>query len=523
MNGYIYIRVSTKEQVDGNSLEDQEKSVRALFAKMSVNVVGLYADKGESAKTTNRPDFLRMTDDCRKNKGKVQFVGVYKIDRFARHAADHQAVKTLLLRYGVQLVSATEPFDDTAPGHLMENVTAAFAQFDNEVRSERSKQGMKSSFEKGYWQWTPPLGYRRILSTNGKSTIEFDSGKGPLLLWGLNEFTKGIFTQMEVLKKLTRRGLRNNDGSKISPQTFQRILRNKFYAGFVVSPKWQIEAKGQHEALISLEVWLRIQKILDGELTAKGLRPKLRADFPLKHFVCCPVCSKPLTGSYSTGRGGRYGYYHCYKVPRHNAYFSKTDLERDFQEYLPHVSASEGRLQLLKAVIIDTWQTKKKESGQDLEKFGVQIAELEEKQRKTIDLIRDEILTREMGKIELGRIESQINEVRLAKAETGSDKFDVGTAADKWVRSLKKPDRFWLNLKEVEQKVKFQQLVFPEGVVYHNPGFGTPRTGLLFQLIPEPATDKSRLVHPEGVGPSTSSMSTKRSTAELRVLILTLL
>ena len=44
---------------------------------------------------------------------------------------------------GISLRSATEPIDDTSTGKLMEGVLAAFAQFDNDVRSERTLAGMR--------------------------------------------------------------------------------------------------------------------------------------------------------------------------------------------------------------------------------------------------------------------------------------------------------------------------------------------------------------------------------------------
>jgi DNA invertase Pin-like site-specific DNA recombinase len=44
------------------------------------------------------------------------------------------------------LRSATEPIDDTSTGKLMEGVLAAFAQFDNDVRSDRTRAGMKAGW-----------------------------------------------------------------------------------------------------------------------------------------------------------------------------------------------------------------------------------------------------------------------------------------------------------------------------------------------------------------------------------------
>jgi DNA invertase Pin-like site-specific DNA recombinase len=71
---------------------------------------------------------------CRSNKGKVHFV---------------VALRSHLKSLGISLRSATEPIDDTSTGKLMEGVLAAFAQFDNDVRLDRTRAGMRAALELG--------------------------------------------------------------------------------------------------------------------------------------------------------------------------------------------------------------------------------------------------------------------------------------------------------------------------------------------------------------------------------------
>jgi DNA invertase Pin-like site-specific DNA recombinase len=84
---------------------------------------------------------------CRTNKGSVQFVVVFNLTRFAREKYDHFALRAHLKSLGISLRSATEPIDDTSTGKLMEGVLAAFAQFDNDVRSDRTRAGMRAALE----------------------------------------------------------------------------------------------------------------------------------------------------------------------------------------------------------------------------------------------------------------------------------------------------------------------------------------------------------------------------------------
>jgi hypothetical protein len=73
----------------------------------------------------------------------VHFVVVFNLTRFARDKYDHFALRSHLQSLGISLRSATEPIDDTSTGKLMEGVLAAFAQFDNDVRSDRTRAGIR--------------------------------------------------------------------------------------------------------------------------------------------------------------------------------------------------------------------------------------------------------------------------------------------------------------------------------------------------------------------------------------------
>jgi DNA invertase Pin-like site-specific DNA recombinase len=95
------------------------------------------------------PNLLRY---CRLNKGRVHFVVVFNLTRFARDKYDHFALRFTAVaghlgavRHLVTAAPATERIDDTSTGKLMEGVLAAFGQFDNDCRSDRTRVGMKAA------------------------------------------------------------------------------------------------------------------------------------------------------------------------------------------------------------------------------------------------------------------------------------------------------------------------------------------------------------------------------------------
>ena len=99
----------------------------------------------------------------------MHFVVVFNLTRFARDKYDHFALRSHLQSLGISLRSATEPIDDTATGKLIEGVLAAFAQFDNDCRSDWTRAGMQATLELGRWVFLASIGYLNAPRSMGKA------------------------------------------------------------------------------------------------------------------------------------------------------------------------------------------------------------------------------------------------------------------------------------------------------------------------------------------------------------------
>jgi site-specific DNA recombinase len=75
--------VSTDDQTRGTSLETQETECREFAERRGLTIDRVLRGEGESAKTTIRPAFQEMLKFCSANKGKVEAVIVWKLDRFS--------------------------------------------------------------------------------------------------------------------------------------------------------------------------------------------------------------------------------------------------------------------------------------------------------------------------------------------------------------------------------------------------------------------------------------------------------
>jgi hypothetical protein len=115
---------------------------------------------------------------------------------------------------------------------------------------------------------------------------------------------------------MTDAGLRTRRGFVLSPQSFGPMVRNSIYVGRVESPDYGVSTRGDFEPLIDEATFYRVQAVLDGRVVVAGPRPRNHPDFPLRGFVRCETCGRPLTGSWSKGRNGHYAYYHCQRQCR---------------------------------------------------------------------------------------------------------------------------------------------------------------------------------------------------------------
>ena len=174
---------------------------------------------------------------------------MYNLTRFAREKYDHFALRAHLKSLGISLRSATEPIDDTSTGKLMEGVLAAFAQFDNDVRSDRTRAGMRAALELGRWTFPAPLGYLNAPKWSNASLVH-DPERWPLVRRAFEDLATGQYSKQEVIARATEAGLRSRKGLALSSQSFGQMMRNPIYVGKVERSDRGISAQGDFEPLV---------------------------------------------------------------------------------------------------------------------------------------------------------------------------------------------------------------------------------------------------------------------------------
>ncbi|MGH3442624.1 MAG: recombinase family protein, partial [Nitriliruptorales bacterium] len=210
----IYVRVSSKEQAEGGySIEAQQGACRRFVAERGWLLAGEYVDRGESARTADRPEFQRMLRENATDP--AHFIVVHKIDRLARNVEDHVLVRGQLRKQGTRLVSVTEAIDESPMGRMMENIAASFAEWYSDNLGQEVRKGMTQKARNGIWPSTAPIGYRNVrtgLGRKSESVLEIDSETAPLVREAFELYATGQWTLTTLAAELEKRGLRTRNG-----------------------------------------------------------------------------------------------------------------------------------------------------------------------------------------------------------------------------------------------------------------------------------------------------------------------
>ena len=427
----IYLRVSTEEQVENYSLDTQEEICKKEAERRGLEVLEIFREEGRSAKNIQgRPMLIQMLEYCRKHKKEVGAVIIYRLDRISRQTSDYLAIRKKLAECEIKLISATEPTGNSPTEKFVETMLAGFAQMDNDVRSERSKNGLRARFLTGLNHGYVPLGY---VNQNGYAIKDHETFDKMKSAWDL--MATGTKTLREIAVILNEQGLRGGRKEKgkeflLRPQTVNRFFRNKFYAGKVLSKKYGEEVNGQHPPMITEEQYYKVQAILDGRNTHISLplarRNKDNPDFPLRRIVKCVKCGASFTGAWSKGKRKRYAYYFCRNRCKDSASNVPVDiLESATIKKLGNISLTGQTVELFNAWLrkkyyerVSTWQKRRDQADGELAKLYEFRQGLIEK--NVAGIYSDEIF-KEQNKI----VEEKIKTLQVAKNDELLEKYNL--------------------------------------------------------------------------------------------------
>ena len=499
----IYCRVSSSKQtVRGDGLNSQETRCRDFAKYRGYDVVEVFRDDSSGSLTT-RPGMQAMLEYLRKRKNDPHAVIIDDISRLARGVMAHFELRMKIDKAGGVLVSPSIEFGEDSDSQLVENLLASVSQHQRQKNGEQTVNRMRARIQNGYWVFQAPVGYRYERSSGQGKILVRDEPNASALQEALEGYASGRFeTQVEVKRFLERQPSFPKDlpGGQIRNQRVYDMLTRVIYAGYIEAPKWNIPLrKGQHEGLISLETFEKIQTRLKSSAKAPA-RKDINADFPLRGFVLCNDCGKPLTACWSKGKNKKYPYYLCPTkgCPSYRKSIKRDELEGAFEGVLQSIQPSEGLFALVKAMFRDVWDMRLQQSSDAAKAHKSNIKRLD----KQIDQLLDRIVNANNSSV-VSAYEKRIAKLEREKllaeeqlAQCGKPRHTYEESFEHAMRFLANPWNIWKN-SDLALKRTVLRLAFVEPLPYcRNQGLRTPKLSLPFKALGEIFSNKCEMAHP---------------------------
>lgn len=493
----IYIRVSSKRQVENMSLSEQLRICKEYCYRQGYDVSDdrIFEEKGESAKTANRTELQRMLQFCTKNRKEVRCVVVYKLDRFSRKVEDHTALRAVLSKLEVQLLSATEPIgDDSIVSTLTENVLASFAQFDNDVRGERARNGLRAASLEGGWVSQAPTGYINAKNELKQPTLVVVEQRRKPIRRFFQEFSTGRYKQEEAAILAHKVGVRTNKDGVVSRNGAIKMLKAVVYTGNVQNRATGGRIiKGLHESIIDFATFQKVQDVLSGRQRAGDSSDRYRVKnplYPLRRFLVCSLCEKSLTASAPKGKMEKpYEAYHCHRctIKREGARVS-IPQEKAHSLFEAQLSSAEPQSwvpDVFREIVLRRWNDEFKTAQKALNSVEKQLQDIKADKSRLLDLLIDK-------KISDDAYTEKENEYVIQRAQLEAERRELQTKEENKERIVDNAARFLIDLPKswremsLENRQKFQTALFTAKiVVYPDQTFGTPQFSPIIEQVTE--------------------------------------
>ena len=321
--GYGYVRVSTDKQEE-LSPDSQEKLIKDYAKKNNIVILKIFFEIGVSGRSADkRPAFQEMIASAKSKEHPVDAILVWKFSRFARNQEESIVYKSLLKKQNnVDVISVSEPLIDGPFGSLIERIIEWMDEYYSIRLSGEVFRGMKENAMRGAFQARPPLGYKIV-----------EHGKPPVIVPEEADTIRMIFDKyvncsmsfFDIARHLNSLGLKTSHGKDFERRSIEYIIQNPIYCGLI---RWNrtenntnnikdrdewIIVDGEHEAIISKELFNQAQERLKSTYKPSGKRPSSTYRHWLSGLLKCPDCGRTLTANTLYRRNGiAYSYFSCY-------------------------------------------------------------------------------------------------------------------------------------------------------------------------------------------------------------------
>ncbi len=419
-----YARVSTDKDDQTNSLENQKTYFKNyILDHEDWQLAEVYYDEGISGtQTKKRQGFRHMIEDA-ENK-EIDLIVTKEVSRFARNTVDTLSYTRKLKDFGVGVIFTLDNIDTRdSDGEFRLTIMASIAQEESRKISERVKWGQKRQMEKGVVFGRDLLGY-----TVHHGVLAINQEEAPIIKAIFHMYTNEGKGTHVIARELSENGMRPKRVHQWSNTVILKILRNEKYVGDLCQKKTftpnylthtkkynhgeedTVYLKDHHEAIIDRDLWERTQNELERRSPSADQKSKHSNRYWCSGKLFCAECGNRFVSRTKRLKNGeQYKAWRCHATAAHGTLKEDADgnsigcnnnsindkaLQACMSYCISLIQSEKDSLreEILSEIALVQKNTVKKT---DTKRIKKKIEQLEIKKRKAIDLMLDELISKE--------------------------------------------------------------------------------------------------------------------------------
>lgn len=442
-----YARVSTDKDDQVNSLDNQRNYFTSyILNNNNWSLVEVYYDEGTSGtQTKKRIGFMQMIEDAK--NGEIDLIITKEVSRFARNTVDTLSYTRLLKKYGVGVMFTLDNIDTRqSDGEFRLTIMASIAQEESRKTSQRVKWGQKRQMEKGVVFGRDLLGY-----TVCDGNLKINEEEVPVVKAIFNKYTNEGKGTHVIAQELLKEGMRPKRIALWSNVVILRVLRNEKYVGDLLQKKTytpdylthskkynhgeeeMIYLKDHHEPIIDRVLWERTQEELKRRSPSNEQKAKHSNRYWCSGKLRCAECgNRFVSRTKKLKNGDQYKAWRCHSAANHGALKEDADgnyigcsngsiNDRSLKTGMSYcISLIQSEKDSIKKDILDEIKVIQKISDPkvDAKKIKKKIEQLEVKKRKAIDLVLEEMISKEDLKTQTDWYNAEIEKLNQQLTES---------------------------------------------------------------------------------------------------------
>ena len=257
-----------------------------------------------------------------------------------------------------------------------------------------------------------PVGY---LDRGQGQPKTIDPVQGAFVKQAFQLYATGQYGIRALTEKMNELGLRSKNGSNITSDSVNKILKNPFYTGLIRIKKSGEYYQGIHKPLVARSTFDRVQMILSG----KRIEKQHRHLFLFRKHLTCTSCKSSLIAEIQKG----YTYYRCQTKHCPQKTVREEVVEAAFTSELQKLRFDEWEMQYFRKEVFLGDKDKASLRESQIKSLSLQLDQIKERLSRLTDAYLDGVFDQEsyLHKKNNLLVEQQMVSERLENAVSGDD------------------------------------------------------------------------------------------------------